>query len=351
MSISFGALQEQKTNWFGKTLSDKVCQIRLLSTEVQQNGFFSIVLGDSSAEIEGALHPKNLTDEVCIGAVVTISAAIINHNGDDVFLKVTKIAKAENYNILEIQRGLSAERVAYYTDIIKNMVPYIKHEGFRSLVLHCLTPDTLKVLAYTVSTLHKNGHFPGAALQETAIVTQMVKEIAKVYLLGDNQLYTRAVNWSAVLAASLLHQYGNIYYYEAVGGIVRKSAEGLNGGYLALMQSKLQNVILQNDIPLTPIEFTQLINILGASVAGGNPALRAVTKEGELLKVAIHAFATLDLFDAEYYRLTNDNLKREENERLLYEYSDVLGCQMFIGLKEEDIKQVKKGGTPDASNQ
>ncbi len=340
--LFFSKIQSE-VSFVGTFIKEKLAVVKNVSSAPGFNKCYSILLSDSTADFKAYMHQKvyeDYKDVVQPGAVLSVSGTILVEGDSEFILKMKDAIVEVNYDKKDVfPYCLDEERISYYIAVIKKIKEFIKEKSFLALVNACLTDENLKKMSQLPASLDGCGKYPGGALQGTAAVADMVTKTASSYLYCKNKLYTRGINWSVVLSAALLHLYGNLYYYEkamdANGNSLEvwiKSSRGLNSGYFSLLQQVLYETNMTLEEPLSAYDFSQLINTLGC-VRGGNPCLRAVSKEGEVLKVAIKAFETLDIFDSEYQRLTIDNSKKDHPDT--YAYSDLIGCQIFVGKTYE----------------
>ena len=241
-----------------------------------------------------------------------------------------------------VENAFSEDKIKYYLEWVNHSISKVNHPGYRQLIGACLSDDFMKKLEDLPATLAEGCTYPGGALQQTVSVLKITGSVGCDYIRYGNESYTRGFNWDALITATLLQFYGNMKYYflDEESGKILKTEYGLHTGYYAALDLELQKIIITNDIPLTDTEFSFLLNILGASVRGGRNGVRAVSKEGMLLKAMNDAFVALDIYDSEYQRLTKKNTE-PTGENLPYLYSDRLDAYIVVGQKE---KPKKEGG-------
>lgn len=337
---TFAQILADRNDLFGSKIEGKSAQIFNIASRVNAHNRYELTLRDCSADIKATVTPADAAN-LKAGMVVLVDFVVLNHGTNDVILKVSSIreAKEGEYDKSDVQTpGISEEVITACKKSLGNVVRLIRHEGYRKLIWACLTAENIDKLSKLPSTLDRQGKYPGGALVQTSVVSTLVYYTMCVMWELRNGIHTRGYMSDALLTAALLHQYGVLDFYKEHNGKVRKTPVGLNYGYFLTLEKSLTGVIKQKDIPLTDFELSTLFNILGSSdrkIKG----LRAVSKEGEVLCSAINTFERLDIFDAEYQRLSKLNLELEPDEREEYGYSELLDCQIFIQYMTEDEKK------------
>lgn len=245
-------------------------------------------------------------------------------------LKAKSISESKPSNEELLSSGLSTEKITEYKSAIKSVRTLIKNAEYQKLLDVCLSDENLDKLASLPATIFSSGNYPGGALAQTVIVALSVKDTGSLYRKFKNEAYDIKLNWDALLTASLLHLYGNIYFYTQGPEGFEKTRIGLLNGYYGTLEYYLTNI--SKDI-VSDLNFSLLLNILAGSVQGGNKEVRAVTSEGSILKYAIMSYAAYDLTVSEIVRLSS----KSEREDAVYAYSERLECQVLLedGGKKE----------------
>jgi len=279
----------------GESVSD-VFILTALSED--KNGDYSITLSDRTGTINGLL-PKNCFSrgmETFVDAPVMF-CGIVTNMGKSPYLKCRSLAIATSYKMSELMGGLSSAKKEEYIAIIRSIQEYIKNPHYKSLVDACLTDEVLNSLAALPATLASYGRYAGGALASCAIVADMAVYVGKIYGKLGNGIYTRDFQWSLLLTAALLHTFGNIKYI-ANGVPFRKTDVGNSMGLLAILQHSLQEICVSKGLEITNEEFADLINTLHASIYYTS-SIKAVNKEGVMLRHIISLYNECDVFDCE----------------------------------------------------
>lgn len=347
-NITISQLAQQPSKFMGEVVNLTGKVTKFFRTEDGAKVY--IVLADAENTINCEIKPKILKDSnipLDNGAIVTISGLLRLVNGQP-GITIGKIEMATDFNPLEITNGLGEEMINKIISEIPNFYKYINNENYKQLAKACLTEENLRLLGKLPATLAEQGTYPGGALMETYVVSRMVLQDAMIYMQYENGIYTRGFNWSLMIMCSLLHLYGNIWYYRSFNSTFRKTRRGLNSGYFVILKEEIDKAIKENNISISEDEIALITNVLGGAVTGGCKDIRACSKEGEVVAMAIKSFARMDLMDSEYDRLTRWNKDNHEPEiQEEYAYSDRLGCYIFVG--HDVVAAESKGGNADGS--
>lgn len=344
---TFAQILADRYDLFGSKIEGKSAQVVKIATRVNEQNRYVVTLRDCSADITATVSPAdaaNLKPEM----VVVVDFVVLNQGTDSVILKVSSIREAQAGEVSQADvstPGISAEVVNTCKEHLAKVVKLISHDGYRQLVWKCMTAENIDKLSKLPATLDRQGRFPGGALVQTSVVSVLVYYMMYFSFVLGNGIYTRGFSSDVLLTAALLHQFGVLEFYkEHTNGKVRKTPSGLNYGYFLTLERMLTDIVKRENIPLTEFELSALFNILGSAdrkIRG----LRAVSKEGELLNCAISTYERLDIYDAEYARLSKLNLEEELGNREEYGYSELLDCQIFIQYmtdKEREEKELKE---------
>lgn len=338
---TFAQILADRHDLFGIRIEGKSAQIKKLATRVNHQNRYDVVLMDCSADIQATVSPAdvaNLRD----GMVVIVDFVVLNHGTDGVLLKVSSIREAKEGEFKQSDLdapGIGEEVVNACKANLAKVIKLLRHDGYRQLVWACLTSENIEKMSKVPATLDRQGRFPGGALVQTSVVSVLVYYTMAVIWELRNGIHTRGYNSDALITAALLHQFGVLEFFKEHNGTVRKTQVGLNYGYFLTLERTLTRIVAENGIPLTELELSALFNILGSAdrkIRG----LRAVSKEGEVLSCAISTYERLDIFDAEYQRLSKLNLELELDKREEYSYSELLECQIFIQyMTDKEIEE------------
>lgn len=340
---TFAQILADRYELFGKRIDGKPAKVVKIATRVNGQNRFVVTLRDYSAEITATVSPADVVNLKPEMAVI-VDFVVLDQGADSVILKVSSIREAQAGEVSRADLdapGISAKVVEKCMEHLAKVVRLISHDGYKQLVWKCLTAENVDRLSKLPATLDRQGKFPGGALVQTSVVSVLTYYIMYLYYTLGNGIYTRGFSTDALLTAALLHQFGVLEFYKEHNGKVRKTPSGLNNGYFLTLERVLTDIVKRDNIPLSEIELSALFNILGSAdrkVRG----IRAVSKEGELLNCAISTYERLDIYDAEYSRLSKLNLKQELDEREEYGYSELLDCQIFIQYMTDEERQKKE---------
>ena len=299
------------------------------------------MVSDSTKTLPCCIH-KNLVKDLSLPlekeTTVQIDGVYTYKDGEKI-LWITKI-KPSDAVIVKPLDALSPKKTEYYLNWMQEVLASIRHPGYKRLIQTLFTTECVERISSLPATLNAGGSFPGGALQMSATVLRFVAMCGCDYVRFGNNLYSRGFDFDALFTAAFLQLYGNLTYYynDESQGKILKTANGLNCGYYATLILKLKETVWQNDITISEAELSFLFNILGSSVRGGHNGIKAISAEGALLKAMNDAFVSLDLYHAEYARLTAQNTG-DYGENAPYLYSDKLDAYIVVGQKEEDSRK------------
>lgn len=279
----------------GESVND--CFI-LKSISPDKNGDYAIVLADKTGEVSGLLPKSCFSNgmESLKGCAVDI-VGIVTNQGKNPFVKCRSISAATNYKLSELLNGLPDEKIQEYKTIIRAVQGCIRNPHYKMLVDHCLTDEVLEKLAKFPASLNSYGKYAGGALASCAIVSDMAVHMGQIYVQLGNGIYSKDFQWSLLLTAALLHTYGNLKFI-VPDAPFKKTDIGNSMGLLAVMQLSIQEMCNAKQIPLSEAEFADLINTLNASILATSN-IKAVNKEGIMLRHIISLYNECDVFDCE----------------------------------------------------
>ena len=329
----------------GMTLDNKDC---ILTEQKENGGFIRAILIDSTGTVPCSINKDLIRDFSIFGAkevTVRINGVYTYKKGEK-NLWVTALEKSDAKISRPEEQYLSPEKVDFYMDWFKVVDSKIHHPGYKKLLTVIFTDEFLKSLYSLPATLAAGGQYQGGALQMTATVLRFCAMCGCDYVKFGNDVYTKSFDFDALFTAAFVQLYGNIVYYypDEEQGKILKTANGLNAGYYATLAVELKKIITENDIPITEAEYSFLLNILGSSVRNGRNGVQPVSAEGALLRAMNDAFVALDMYNAEYQRLTKVNTG-DYGENAPYLYSDRLDAYIVVGQKpkEEEPEERKEG--------
>lgn len=294
-------------------VSDMCVCLKRLS---EKDGVYHAVFSDVTTSVDGLIRSDLVTDEIksCVGGAVKLSAVVKPGAGREPIFNVKQIKKANQseYKSSDLFDGLSEEKIAEYISIIKQSMNQVKHEGFRRLLEVSLTDETLEKLSHMPATLAYYGRYKGGALAGAAVITKMVKDCGIDYVMHFNALHQGNVNWSLLLTASLLNTLGVLNYITPEVPF-SKTAVGIERGYCSVLQSMLEKLVYQHNVPVSDVDLSRLLNVINCAVAQ-KTSVKATSKEGILLRHVLAMYAELDMLDFGI----NEHEKETEEETHFY---------------------------------
>lgn len=271
----------------------------ILKTLHLKNGVYVATFADKSGNVEGLIREDLVTEEVksSIKGAVCITAVSKPGNELSVLLQVKQIRKAEpgEYKSSELFDGLSEEKISEYKEIIRMCQSHVFHDGMAQLLKVTLTEENLDKLASMPATLNFYGIYKGGALAGSALISRMVLDCGIDYVKFFNGLHQRNIDWSLLLTSSLLNTFGVLKYLTPEAPF-RKTQMGVDRGYPSILQSMLERIVYENNIPLSEEELSKIINVITCSVSS-KTGVKATTKEGILLRHTLALYAELDMLD------------------------------------------------------
>ena len=229
----------------GDSFEAKDC---ILSNQQEEGEFIRATLTDSTGEIFCSIN-KDLIKDFSLLGVKEITVRV-----DGVFtykrgVKILWITKLEKSDVV-IQKPnecLSKERIDYYVEWLKKVEDSIHHPGYKKLIQHIFTAESLKKLCSLPATLAAGAQYPGGALQMTATVLRFCAMVGCDYVRFRNEIYSMGFDFDALFTAAFVQLYGNFtyYYQDEQHGKILKTAYGLNSGYYATLAVDLKKMIIE----------------------------------------------------------------------------------------------------------
>ena len=304
----------------GERIVEEPFCLKSLHKEVDES--YSAVLADKTGEIPGNISIERFTDmfHEMVGSAVAVTAVIVD--GKDMKpmlrIKAMRICEKDEFIQSDLFMGLSSERKNEYIDMIRKNMEYVKLDGYKRLLVCALNDVALKRLGELPATLSKHGKYGGGALAATAMVSSFCVQIGGTYCRHANGLYTGSINWSLLLTGSLLAYYGNLRYLTEMPW--KRTLEGINLGYVSMLQMAITDVIHANKIEIPTLEISNLFNILQAAMAC-RTEVRSTCKEGAILRHVVSAYQDMDMIDAvlaDFCAQDKEGLGYIYNENLRY---------------------------------
>lgn len=280
----------------GDTFRDEVFLLEKLN-KAGEDGF-SAVLSDKSGKLEAFISNERYEPrfQSFVGGAVKVTAAVLNGKDAGVLAKIKgmEIATRGEFKPSDLYDGLSEEKKAKYIALIKDAAARIPDPSCKELCTAVLTDDVLDSLSEYPASCAYQARFRGGALAQTATVTRMVLQMGVSYMKQANGLYGGAIEWSILLSGALLHMVGVLDFF--VDQPWRRSAIGIDRGYMSLLQSRIEKVRAGCENKVNDVKFARLLNVL--QVAQYRTVIKASTHEGVLLRQAVLTFSELDQLDA-----------------------------------------------------
>lgn len=256
-------------------------------------------LKDKTGTISGSIRDNTVFESLRaqVGAAVKITGIVKPGDNRKPMLSIKTICAADKseYRSSDLFDGLSKEKIEEYKALISNLKRHIKHPGYRCLVDAALDDTTLEKLSQLPATLGYYGRYRGGALAGSAVVAEMVKQTGCTYVTHYNGLHAGNIDWSLLLTAALLNTLGVINYITPEAPF-SKTPVGIERGYISVLQSMIEKTVLINNIEISDLDVSRLLNTIGCSVSK-RTAVRATSKEGILLRHVLAMYAELDMFD------------------------------------------------------
>lgn len=282
-------------------LTDQVLCLKALSQKTFQYEDMTVhsaVLSDKTGEIRAYLSDERYGAEMqdYVGGAVCVNGVVLNGKNMEPLLKIKSLALAEaaSFSPSEIFDGLDEAHVNGYIRVIKEAISQITDDELKGFVDACFTDDVFRELASKPASLRYHGTYRGGALACAGSVVKMACQAGLQYKKWSCGLYKPTFDWSMLLAASCLCTYGVLGYY--TGQPCRKTPSGVQRGYMSVLQSSLQKVVMSGN-SLSYEKFDKLLNILASSVPMKS-GVKATSSEGMVLRHVLMLYEELDMFDA-----------------------------------------------------
>ncbi len=286
----------------------------LKELKTMPDGGAKLTLSDKTGEITGEISPERFLSEYneWTNNAVKITAIAVDTTGMKPHLLVRNIALAgtNEYSANELFMGLSKETIDEYLSMIKRTMEYVTHPGFRTLLDVAFTDIALQRLSSLPATINRFGTYAGGALAEAALVSEMCMRSCIAYVNHGNGLYSGGIDWSLLLTGALLCSYGNLRYLTDMPW--KRTAAGMQRGYISTLQSSIEELIRNHNIPIDELDLAKLLNILGASVSF-KTEVKSSCKEGIVLRHTMHIYQEMDILDngVETYKEEHTEEERE----------------------------------------
>lgn len=304
----------------GERIVEEPFCLKALRKEADES--YSALFADKTGEIPGCISIERFSETFheLVGSAVAVTAVVVD--GKDMRpmlrIKAMRVCEKEEFIQSDLFMGLSGEKKAEYIEMIRKNMEYVKNEGYKKLLICALNDVALKRLGELPATLSKHGKYGGGALAATAMVSSFCVQIGGTYCRHANGLYTGTINWSLLLTGSLLAYYGNLRYLTEMPW--KRTLEGVNLGYVSMLQMTISDVLHANRIDIPTIEMSNLFNILQAAMAC-RTEVRSTCKEGAILRHVVSAYQDIDMIDAvlaDFCKNDNDGLGYIYDEKLRY---------------------------------
>lgn len=282
-------------------IGDKVTDgVYCLYSMHKRNDKYDCVLKDRTGTLACELATERYEASMAdlVGGAVKVTFIIINGQNTTSLGVIKALAAAEKgtFKPSELFDGLSTEKITEYTGIIKYHISKIPDPSIRSFVSQILTDDTLLKLSQIPASLGYHARYCGGALATTACVTKLVSQVGLQYVRGENGLYQVNLDWSLLLAASLLQCVGLPEYITSEAPF-RKTDIGIERGYMSVLQHKIEMAHFENKL-ISDDVLARILNILASSVPMKS-GVKATHSEGKILRKCLHLYEELDIQDAE----------------------------------------------------
>jgi len=265
------------------------------------NGKYDVILKDKSGELNCELANERFDESFLKLKGGAVKVTFIVTNGLNTkplgVIKQMAIASSDEYSPSDLFDGLSDEKIAEYTRVIKECTRKIPDVTLQKLCNTILSDDVLKALSTMPASLSHHCRYRGGALAATAVVTKMVMQTGLQYLKGDNGLYKPSLDWSTLLASSLLHCVGVVDYYTPETPF-SKTPVGVERGYQSVLQHHIESACFKSGIEVSESLLARILNILGSSVPMKS-GIRATSSEGIILRKCLELYEELDMIDAD----------------------------------------------------
>lgn len=260
-----------------------------------------VLLSDRTGMVDAVLLKNDNSSLALVkenlGGVFLITGPVLKKDGQVKVreVKIREIEIAHKFLPHELYEGLTNEKKQDYISEIKALFNKVIHKGYRSLLDACLSDDVLNKLAEYPATHGFYGVYIGGALAATCTVTYMAINCAVAYVKRGNGISTQPPDWSLLITASLLHQVGRLAFFDP-NDPFKKSPRGVAMNYFSTLQSLLEEVIREHEIPLTEMEIAMLLNVLNVATSN-RTSTRSVSKDGTILRSVLRLYGECDAYD------------------------------------------------------
>lgn len=282
---------------FGEKISNEIFSIKEMYG--QKGDYYRLLLSDNSGtiltQIPIAIANQTEMKDMTIGTVIQTSGVIINEGIERLLSLNSGMNICTEYIPREVFGSISNEVIQKCMEDIKLLITKMDHPGYHILAESCLTDEVLKRMSNLPATSSSYGRYNGACLVATNAVSHMVLTSMASYAKRGNHISTTHPAWNALTCASLLFLYGNLEYF-APNPPYKRTTIGIKMGYVALLQKMLDNVIQNNNIVLSDMDYANLISILKIALEP-KTSLKATSKDGVILRHIIALYSDCDCFD------------------------------------------------------
>lgn len=278
----------------GDSVKDGV--YRLKAVRKDPSGGYSFTVSDKTGEMRGLISPERWVESYkdLVDGAVAINAVVYVGNDGEPLLKLRSMALAPGgtYRPSDLFDGLSEEKIKSYTDEIKKAINTIPNPSLKALATAVLSKKTLSSLAGQPATLAYYGRYMGGALAATAAVTKIAMQMGAAYNRQENGLYHLPLDWSVLITASVVHMAAIPEFYTETAPF-RMTEEGVQRGYMSLLQDKIEKTIQTYKVRLSTSELSKLLNVLVSAVPK-KTGICSTSPEGKMLRAAINFYSEMD---------------------------------------------------------
>ncbi len=296
----------------GDSIREKVFALKSIE---HQGEVMAGYLTDKTGEIPFQISAERFNPSMkeMIGGAVKVSGVVLNGKNMAPYIKVKALEKAAEgeYKPSDLFTGLDEAHVTAYKKIIQATITKIPDPEIQKYVKATLSADVLDTLARFPATCGYHGRYQGGALASTALVSKIAVQAGVQYQKWGNGLYSSPLDWSVLLAATLLHMAAVPEYIVSGEPPFKKSRKGIERGYISCLQSVLE------EAPLDDEKLSRILNCLGAAVPM-KTAVKATSAEGVLLRHCLLMYEELDMLDAG--RAEDDSEEDEYFDPRLHRY-------------------------------
>lgn len=296
-------------------IGEMVSQLPVVLKSVQRpyQGLVGAVFADKTGEVTGEIPESLLTNcslESLVSQVVMLSASIlVEKRRPKIHVTEIRLAQKGEFNLADVFVGIDELKKQELIASIKDAKGKVTNKAYAQLLNVCLSDQTLEKLSLLPATLGWYGCYRGGALVSTCTVTYMAMSSMSSYTKRGNGITNTKPDWSLLITAALLHCYGRIDFFSEEDAF-KKSAKGMSMQYFSTLQHSIESAIYKNQIQMTDMELANLLNVLAVSVSARTD-VKAVSKEGSILRMILRAYAEADQID---WQLANQSAEDEETE-------------------------------------